>query len=465
MGAILMPGGLRLRSLHPLIDRDGACPLLYDVERSLLIEVPMEFQFHLAYALEKGDLDETLLGWLGSEDLLTYEWSPPVRETDPGSRPGLSELPFERWDSQGFGCVYLLDDEVHCRIGMGSGERALETLQLLTRRTDGSARVTLHLESSDGSLDLPLLRRLVAEAERQMEVSATDLSYELVVEARAVDEACAHFLAEHGFRVRVRCDGPPQLHENAPRREGPWLYTGQTQQGVRRLLDHLGASLTVHAVLESDARLAYVWDWARELGVARLHVTQTALTDGDPAARETQMREFRSDLAAIGDEMFYTLEAGQTPMFYEPMIRVVRRLAGHRRRPAAGSGAAYLGVVSHGEVYPFYRHGAAAPEPMTPDTGEIISSAPCGPCWARHLCGRGCFADPCLTPEERLGGVPSSCHLWRAEVAEGLRLFHRLSEADPDFFLGLARETPDDLEEMGDPFDTVYGGLNTFKPF
>src|SRR3954451_21266322 len=68
-----MPGALRLRALHPLIEGDGSCSLVHDLERAAVVEVPEELQFHVAPALETGDLDEALLGWLVNEDLLTSE--------------------------------------------------------------------------------------------------------------------------------------------------------------------------------------------------------------------------------------------------------------------------------------------------------------------------------------------------------------------------------------------------------
>src|SRR5947208_16830221 len=67
--AMPMPGALRLRALHPLIEGDGSCGLIYDLERGAVVEVPEELQFHIAPALEMGDLDETVLGWLVNEDL------------------------------------------------------------------------------------------------------------------------------------------------------------------------------------------------------------------------------------------------------------------------------------------------------------------------------------------------------------------------------------------------------------
>jgi len=92
MDAVLMsmPGALRLRSLCPLTEEDGSCPRVYDVERSAVLEVPEDLQLHIAQALETGDPDEDLLGWLMSEDLLTREL--PAGDGEPSA----AEPPVER---------------------------------------------------------------------------------------------------------------------------------------------------------------------------------------------------------------------------------------------------------------------------------------------------------------------------------------------------------------------------------
>ncbi len=85
-----MPGALRWRALHPLIDGDGVCSLIYDVERAAVLEVPEELQLHVAPALETGDPDDDLLSWMLGEDLITAEglaeWAR-IGEGHCGARP------------------------------------------------------------------------------------------------------------------------------------------------------------------------------------------------------------------------------------------------------------------------------------------------------------------------------------------------------------------------------------------
>ena len=86
-----MPGALRWRALHPLIDDDGTCSRIYDLERAAVLEVPEELRLHVALALETGDPDDDLLSWLVREDLITMEglaeWAR-IGEDHDGARPG-----------------------------------------------------------------------------------------------------------------------------------------------------------------------------------------------------------------------------------------------------------------------------------------------------------------------------------------------------------------------------------------
>jgi hypothetical protein len=68
-----MPGAVRWRALHPLLDEDGACTMIYDLERAAVLKVPEDLQLHVALALETGDPDDDLLSWLVGEDLITAE--------------------------------------------------------------------------------------------------------------------------------------------------------------------------------------------------------------------------------------------------------------------------------------------------------------------------------------------------------------------------------------------------------
>ena len=71
---IPMPGALRLRNIHPLCAEDGSCDLIYDLERGIVLEVPIDLQSYVALALDRTEPTEEMLSWLIHEDLLTSDW-------------------------------------------------------------------------------------------------------------------------------------------------------------------------------------------------------------------------------------------------------------------------------------------------------------------------------------------------------------------------------------------------------
>ena len=435
--AVLMPGGLRWRTLVPVENRDGVCELVYDLERNALVDVPEQFQYHIAMALDSGSPDEALLGWLASEDLLTYDSGDDERGNGGGMDPKagggsasmseLSEL------SHAFGCVYFVENRAHCRLSDGSEQASLETLDCLLSPVSGIHHLTVHLDGEGGRLSFERLQRIVEATRARAEGSGREISYELRLDADSVTDAAASFLGRHPFRVRVRCDGPPQPDE--------------TIRGLERLRKHLGEKLTVHAVLR-DSGLPRLWSWAKTLGLEHLHATRLARR----SSGEAEVRAFRSELATICDDMFDALRSeGRRPLLYEPIMRVIRRLT-RTHPPSARAGTPCVGVVSHGRVLPVFQSSSA--DHPDEDADAPAESFPCHTCTARRLCGRGLAADPALSGIERLDIWGRHCEFWRAEVETGLLFYRRLQEADPDYLLGLA-ESSSDSDGFLDPLDTA----------
>ena len=267
--AMPMPGALRLRALHPLIEGDGSCSLIYDLERAAVVEVPEELQFHVAPALETGDLDEALLGWLVNEDLLTGEggigWSDGGAggpETAGWWHPGRllpDRRPAPRPHRPGAG-------------GSRPGDRRVR-LQAELRQQPRK----LHLNWGGAFPGNGLLERIVIESSRLGGLLRQEISFELTLDAREVTPARAGFLAGYWFQVRLLCGSYPAPLAGLlcrPRRQGDAAGGDRwrAKTAVRDLLDHLGDRLTVHCVL-GRGRLLDLWEWAKRTGVRHLDAT------------------------------------------------------------------------------------------------------------------------------------------------------------------------------------------------
>jgi hypothetical protein len=444
-----MPGALRLRALHPLTDGDGSCSLVYDLERAAVVEVPEELQFYVAPALETGDLDEELLGWLVNEDLLTGEgwagWS------EEGEAAGATEA--SGWWN--LGAIYRIDDEIHARICQPGEEAAVAALEFVFRQPMSVGRIRLHLNWDGAFPGRSFLERIVVESARLASRRRQEVVHELTLAAAEVTPAIAAFLADYPFQVRLLCGSYPGAREDAFGRSPaePW----RAEPAVRLLLDRLGDRLTVHCVLDR-ARLLDIWDWAKRTGVRRLD----ALRVEDSAL---SAREFRHDLLAVCEEMAGDLAAQRFPVDYQPLTRIVSRLM--RSEPMDrlyGERGGVAGLAHSADVYadlaglePRLTPNLwfARDEPVAPAHGEDEADAfPCRGCWARHVCSHSSLVASSLEGEDVREPSEERCSLWRTEVDAALRFYHRLAHTDPiqvlQFFEQPSRESAAQLSRRED---------------
>lgn len=413
----VLPASRRLRPVQPLYDRDHTCPVVYDLERGMLLEVPVELQAHVAPALEGGDPDDALIAWLADEDLLTAE---DRSETAPPDLPWQVPLP-----PSGLGGVWLSEDEVHCLPAPGGEDSTLAAFEALLGGTERGSRFVLHLLAA-GELARPrALRRTVAGAERLGRRYGRQVALELTTDGAGLGDPMARFLADHDLTVRLVGDAVPT---------------------IERLLARLGDRLTLCALLDTGDRLADLWHRAAALGVRRLHATKVVDRPfGGITLVDAELRQYRRDLFAIADETFDALAEGRPPRpFYEPLTRVVRRhLSGRPAAFGAGGSAGYYGLLAGGAVFPllapFASLAGEAPRDgwTAPVADDEEPAGACDACWGRRLCARSRFAVAHPGPF-RPEPAADRCEFWRAEVEVGLLLYHRLEQADPQAFLGLA---------------------------
>lgn len=454
---------LRLRAIHPLQEPDGSCALLYDLERTLILEVPAQFRQHVAQAIETGAWDPDFGDWLAGEDLLTFSRKVSWAQGAPSRPPKVSDVSLDMSGACNMGCAYCFENDIDSRIGRMSEQTAFAALDFVFEKTRGVPRIALHFGSGEPLMRFDLLRRIGLEALRRAQVSGQQISFELTTNATLVTPAVARFLRDHPFNVRVSCDGPPHLHNPLrPLLGGQDSYPA-VEKGLKLLLEFLPERTTVNSVLSGSIRLQELWIWAKQLGLRHYHVIKVgAYAESKLSLRGTELREFREDLELICEELFAELEAGRVPMDYQPITKIVRRLMiPEPITRFCGVAGTYLGVASNGKVYPCFRHLGLKPYEL----GDVSSGADdekrriflgreaadvdarpvCRECWARYLCGGGCYADSVVYGPDKRKPQVQHCPFWRAEIEQAIRFFRRLVDTDPGYCLRLFGDDPEEL--------------------
>jgi len=395
---IPMPGALRWREMYPLVDGDGSCSLIYDLERAAELEVPEELRFYVAPALETGALDDggLLWSWLVQEDLLTAE----NRASWGGDAGGLDVSGC--WD---LGAIHRADDRVCAHLGPRTEDEAAEALEPVFKQSMGASRVELCLSWQGGLPEMRVVQWILAEAERLAAAACQEISFQLSLDVRQITPALAAYLAGVPLRVQVRCDPFPQPG-------GAELRAWERSASALLLLNPLADRVTVSCMLAGGARLLDFWIWAKRLRLRHLDASRR------PGG---SLREYRNDLRTVCEEIAAELEARRAPIDYRPVTRIVRRLMGSEP-PGAGFSRGGFTWAAGSEPYP----GLEGP----PDAWEGKEDDPCPRCWARTICNHSAFlASPASGDRE----TPNAgrCAVWLAEAEAALRLYHRLAHCDP----------------------------------
>jgi len=460
----------RLRIHHLLVDGDGRCRLLYDLERTLVLDVPAALQERVAHGLIRTEADGDLTSWLRGEGILTTQ---PRANWSEGATPALPTVTDVSLDMSGrcnMGCTYCFENDIDSRLGAMSVETALATLDFAFERSAEAKRLNLHFGSGEPLINFALLERVVTETMARAQTTGHRVGFELTTNATLVTPAIAAFLRDHPFNVRVSCDGPPEIHDRSRPMLGGQRSYPAVERGLRTLLEMLPERVTVNSVLSRGVRLRDLWAWANELGLRQYHVIKVGTYAGSEHDLQAQeLAEFRADLQAICDDMFADLEAGRTPLNYQPITKIVRRLMiPEPITRFCGVSGSYLGVASDGEVYPCFRHlglkeyhlgdvhggvDDAARQAFLGSIATDVDSRPvCNTCWARYLCGGGCYADSSVYGPDKRAPQVQHCPFWRTEIELAIRFHRRLVDADPFYCLRLFGDDPEAvLGALGSP--------------
>jgi uncharacterized protein len=168
------------------------------------------------------------------------------------------------------------------------------------------------------------------------------------------------------------------------------------------------------------------------------------LTSPDPALAfdEDDFAEFGADMIECGRKALDEIKNGRRYPFsnFETALYEIHRGA-YRPHPC-GAGAGYLSVNAEGKLYACHRllddpnwamgdvhRGSDKVRRMTHlESSHVDRMEPCRSCWARYLCGGGCYHE--VARRGRLG-----CDYIRSWLEFCLAAYVELSAARPAYFV------------------------------
>ncbi len=460
-----LTNGYRSRTAYRLITEEDRV-LVYDSERTFILRPPESIQKLIMSVSEPNKASAELISWLKETDLITNNCISKCYPEQTFILPSLTDISIDLSGNCNMDCKYCFEKPIFSRIGNMSDELIKKTLDFVFEKCEGSNTLSIHFGSGEPLIEFNKLKGLVDLATRMAENKGIDLAFELTTNGTLVNKEIAEYLAEHPFNVRVSCDGPPSIHNTyRALKDGSASYD-RVERGLKEILSLMGDRVTVNSVICSGTRLRTIWDWAKSLGIQHIHTVKVgSKKDSGLAMTSHEASEYKTDLKYICNQIFTILSQGQKPMEFQPISKIIRRLM----LPApinrfCGVSGSYLGVASDGKVYPCFRHlgiekycfgdvengidDKSREQYRRYEAAPVDNRRGCSNCWARYLCGGGCYADPVIYGDKNNSPLFEQCTFWKLDIAKAISFYDEIRSIDPTYCLRMFGDDIDDIDDI-----------------
>jgi uncharacterized protein len=430
-------------NLHPFGTPDGAHVFVADGSR--IYRIP---------ALDAEAIARAIEGRAGADDLtraadmsasLMPPGPPPHIGPAPAAPPPIQSLSLNVAQACNMSCGYCYASE-----GTFGGDARLMRLETAKAAVD-----RLLIESAPGSDVVvgfmggePLLNRsVVHEVTRYAWTAASThgrtARFSITTNGTLLTAEDADLFARFPFTVTVSVDGPPDVHRRLRMlNDGGDAYARLVSRlGVfaHRRPRYLSARVTVTPVTgDLVALLNHVIGMGfDDVGFAPVLVSPTPTL----AFAAADFTRFLQQMILCGSRSLNEALAGRRYPFgnFETAMHEIHRGA-HRPYPC-GAGAAYLSVNAEGELFachrliddPSFAMGDVQQGPRHERRvahlrdSHVDRMEPCRSCWARYLCGGGCYHEV-----SRRGRI--ACDYIRGWLHFCLEAYVQLSAARPEYF-------------------------------
>jgi len=321
---------------------------------------------------------------------------------------------------------------------------AAASVDRLIAQSAPGADLVLGFIGGEPLVNRKLVRSITAYAVEAARRAGRQMRFSLTTNATLIEPEDARLFRDHGFYVAVSLDGDQIANDRVRRmHDGSGSYE-HVIEGIARLQQG-GRARPSFSASNGDAGNGRPASHPRYLvGLGFDSVGFAAvLTSPDPALAfaGSDFAAFRRSMIDCGRKALEALKNRQSYPFsnFETALHEIHR-GTHRPYPC-GAGAGYLSVNAKGDLYACHR----LLDDKNWAMGDVFTGAddarraqhlarahvdrmePCRSCWARYLCGGGCYHEV-----ERRGRI--GCDYIRGWLEFCLAAYAELSVARPDYF-------------------------------
>ncbi|MFI8497734.1 radical SAM protein [Streptomyces sp. NPDC085524] len=364
----------------------------------------------------------------------------------PAEVPPLSSLSLNVMQACNLSCGHCYADEG--RFGGAaramSRETAFAAVDRLLSEAAAGAPVVVGFMGGEPLLARDLIHEVVRYAVREGEGSGHPVRFALTTNLTTVRPADAELFAAHPFTVAVSLDGDRAGHDALRRAPGGGSAYDRLHAGLA-VLDRHGRPRHLSArvsVTPYTGRLPDILEHGIGLGFDEVGFA-AVVSAPDPAYEidAGAFGRFLDGMVECGESALRELSAGRPYPFGNFQTAMYELHTGGHRPYPCGAGAGYLSASAEGGLYachrlvddPAFAMGSLATGPDRSARERHLAARhvdrqePCRSCWARYLCGGGCYH------EVARRGRPG-CDYIRGWLDFCLRAYVELMQEAPEFF-------------------------------
>ena len=365
-------------------------------------------------------------------------------------------------------CTYCYGQEgAYGGGGLMSAGTARQAVDWLLANSGGAEHIHVSFFGGEPLLNLPVLTETVDYAKERAAADGKQVRFGMTTNATLVDEETAAYLAQEGIEPLVSCDGPADVHDRQrPFADGRGSHAAVVAGAAR--LRAAQPRLAARATLCGETDPFAVRRGLEEAGFAAcsLMLASPVLLEGeaaaeDPAAREVAAARLLAYRRAEVAELFDAIRERRLDSRRSPgALTLLAGLAsGEKRHAGCGIGRGMRAVAVDGGVYPChrfvgledYRMGGLDDyrfEGLNAYHRAVVENLPeCRSCWARYLCGGGCFYENLARTGDMHWPDPLFCHEMRTLGEDLVAGWCALGEEDKAY----AREQSEQMDRDRDP--------------
>jgi len=311
-------------------------------------------------------------------------------------------------------------------------------------------------------MNFDVLRHTVTYGQKQAARKGRKIRWSLTTNGTLVNDDVIAFLEEYRIPVVYSIDGYPEAHDRARQyADGRGSYR-KVAENARRLLQADLPSIWARATisfhnLDVDRVAAHL----HNLGFKYITTGFASLIDysrNNPFSHtfgEKEEAAYREGMLNLAE---YVARQAQTdnPLYVVDLGYYVNALHNMRpRQTACGAGKTMLAVAPDGRIYPCPRFDGMPVYELGDALEQISHPVPfdsdqptrtdCDDCWARYLCGGGCWGDVLLTRDKAYKEM--LCRLWRYKTEAAVWLYYKLSLMPEGVLEDYCRHTGDGPDE------------------